>query len=390
MKKFSIEGYQSDLHLYSLLEVRRCCHKEDCYDSLGCLQFFTLNKQRVIFPPPLKKGATISVVAASAGVPQALHSRLDECIEHLRNQGFTLLEGTNVRNLTKLQSAPPKQRAETFMQAWTNPEVDLILPPWGGNLMITMLDYLDFGEMAKHPPKWIMGFSDTATLTFPFTLKTGIATAHGPSLMQMAPQQSGRLIHEWTRVLSTAPDATVFQRSSEFYAKPTEDWEENIRGAWPLSEPTKWKVLGNEKELSVSGRLIGGCLDTLCVLVGTKYDLIEHFKNLHEKEGVILFLENCELMAAQAARELWNMREAGWFLGLKAVLFGRSSGKPQGDYHWVDAVRDVLGELAVPVIYDADIGHCPPQMTLINGSFCELSLNRDGVAQIGMGFIAGS
>jgi muramoyltetrapeptide carboxypeptidase LdcA involved in peptidoglycan recycling len=34
----------------------------------------------------------------------------------------------------------------------------------------------------------------------------------------------------------------------------------------------------------------------------------------------------------------------------------------------LDALRQGLGGLNVPIIYDADIGHIPPQLQIINGA----------------------
>jgi muramoyltetrapeptide carboxypeptidase LdcA involved in peptidoglycan recycling len=34
----------------------------------------------------------------------------------------------------------------------------------------------------------------------------------------------------------------------------------------------------------------------------------------------------------------------------------------------VDALMQSLGGLSVPVLYDADIGHVPPQMQIVNGA----------------------
>jgi len=47
----------------------------------------------------------------------------------------------------------------------------------------------------------------------------------------------------------------------------------------------------------------------------------------------------------------------------------------------IDALKQGLGSLDVPVIYDADIGHIPPQMQIINGSICNVEF-ADGKATV--------
>lgn len=39
----------------------------------------------------------------------------------------------------------------------------------------------------------------------------------------------------------------------------------------------------------------------------------------------------------------------------------------KGNLTYVDAMQAAFGALNIPVLYDADIGHMPPQLTFING-----------------------
>ena len=346
-----------------------------------------MSRSSIIYPRPLQGGSKIAVAAISAGVPENLHSRLDDALDYLRSLGFEVVEGPNTRKLHKLQSTEAEERARVFMQFWKDDSVDLIMPPWGGNFVMQMLDYLDFQELMNHRPKWIMGFSDISTFTFPFTLATGIATAHGDSLMSMIADQSGELIHNWPQVLGTTFGEEVVQNSSAFHTRGSEDWEENFQDSWKLDLPTKWMTLGGDRTISLSGRLIGGCLDTLMGFPGTRYDLLAKFKERHTQEGTILFLENCEMSAAQASRALWSFMEAGWFDNLNGLIFGRCMGPDHGDYTWTDAVNDVFSDVSFPVILDADIGHSPPQMTLVNGSLATIEVSEGGKSRVVQKFI---
>jgi len=42
----------------------------------------------------------------------------------------------------------------------------------------------------------------------------------------------------------------------------------------------------------------------------------------------------------------------------------------------VDALEQVLGGLNIPVIYDMDIGHIPPQMKIVNGAIGKVEFNK--------------
>jgi muramoyltetrapeptide carboxypeptidase LdcA involved in peptidoglycan recycling len=74
-------------------------------------------------------------------------------------------------------------------------------------------------------------------------------------------------------------------------------------------------------------------------------------------------------------RWIQNLRQAGWFDSVNGILIGRSCGPDATDPNalsYVEALRWGLDGIHVPVIYDVDIGHSPPQMTVINGAHGEL------------------
>jgi muramoyltetrapeptide carboxypeptidase LdcA involved in peptidoglycan recycling len=76
------------------------------------------------------------------------------------------------------------------------------------------------------------------------------------------------------------------------------------------------------------------------------------------------------------------MRECGWFRYCSGIIFGRPDGyKDTQDFALTDALRQGLDGLNVPIIYDADIGHIPPQIQIVNGSMGEVEF-ADGKATV--------
>ena len=79
------------------------------------------------------------------------------------------------------------------------------------------------------------------------------------------------------------------------------------------------------------------------------------------------------MSAADIYRSLWQMRECGWFEHCNGVLYGRAAGySDTKGFNLADALKSGLGSLKVPAIYDADIGHVPPQIQIINGAYGEI------------------
>ena len=72
--------------------------------------------------------------------------------------------------------------------------------------------------------------------------------------------------------------------------------------------------------LTVQGRLIGGCVDCLVNLLGTTYDKTTGFVEKYKNDGMIWFLESCDLNVMAIRRAVWQMKHAGWFSHVKAFL----------------------------------------------------------------------
>ena len=321
--------------------------------------------------PILKKYATIGVTAPSSGVPEPLHHLLETCQDRFKERGYHLKFGETVWTQDKAKSADAKTRAAEFESLLKNPDVDLIIPPWGGELAIEVLEELSY---KNYPVKWVLGYSDTSGLLLALTLKVGMATAVGPNLVDLRGTRYDETTAMWQEVLATAAGDSVAQTSSEHYqlewdhANPTPH-------VFHLTEDTYWKTVSGE-DIHLKGRLLGGCVDILRHLIGTPYGNVKNFrKKFTEGEPIIWFLENSELRAADLRRTLVQMKLAGWFEDCAGILFGRSCQDiPTENYTNLDAYEDLAADLGIPIAYDIDQGHLPPQMTFVNGSLAEVKV----------------
>jgi muramoyltetrapeptide carboxypeptidase len=321
--------------------------------------------------PFLKQNATIGVTAPSSGVPAELHDLVKLACTRLEQDGFRTIIGKTAWTQDKAKSAPALKRAAELNEMLTDDDIDIIIPPWGGELLVEILEHLDFESMKT---KWILGYSDVSGLLLSITLKTGMATAHGTNLIDLRGEFSDETTAMWRTVLSTKAGDTIVQHSSKLFQK---EWDHANPSpcVFHLTEPTVWKTVSGQNE-KISGRLLGGCVDIIRHLVGTPFGDVANFKKEHiPGEPVIWYLENCELNTADLRRSLVQMKLAGWFDNCSGLLFGRSpANMPAENYTVEDVYKDLADELGIPVIYDIDCGHVPPQMTFINGAFAEVEV----------------
>lgn len=328
------------------------------------------------FPKPLRAGDRIAITAPSSGVSGPDLARLDLVLSHLRGQGFDVVEGGCLRAQYKDASAPRDKRATELSRFLLDPTVAAIFPPWGGELASELLESIDFEALRSVEPKWLLGYSDLTTLQLPLTLISGWATAHGSNLMDLAPSQTDPLTSSVLTVLAADLTQPVTQRSSTLFQRTWVDYAKSVATPLNLTEQVEWKRLDASKEpIAFEGRIVGGCLDTIAWLAGSKYGDVPKFIRESDAVGTILYFENAEMGPPALVRALLSLRRQHWFNGLAGLLIGRSAGpvpESADSLSYTGALRSVLGDLPFPVVFDVDIGHQPPQFTIINGSVAKV------------------
>jgi muramoyltetrapeptide carboxypeptidase len=342
-----------------------------------------MTNTNIRYPNPLRQGSRVFLTAPSSGVERSMWPRLDLVVDNLKSRGLIIEEGKCLRREHKNASAPAKERAHELMSAFARYDVDAVLPPWGGSLAIEILDFLDWERLRDTKPKWFAGFSDLSTLMVPLRLLAGWASAHGPNMMELVPQETEPLAEKLFEVLFAPPGATIEQRASSRWQKKSKRWQEHPSATYELAEPTRWWTLDGRSRVEAEGRLIGGCLDTLLHLAGTPYGDIPTLYGA--SDGCIMFLENSGLSPDIVSRALHQLRYAGWFRGIDALLLGRSSGpgpETESDLNFVEAVRQAVGSLECPVLMDVDVGHRAPQMTLVQGAVARLRWSETDGASV--------
>jgi len=334
------------------------------------------------YPSPLRAGDRIGVTSPSSGVDAALLPRLDVAVEVLRQRGFDVVVGECMDG-QGVVSAPAADRAAELTAMLVDPSIRAVIPPWGGELAVEVLAHLDFRAIADADPTWLVGYSDISTLLLPLTTLTGVATLHGQNLMD-TPYRVPAPLASWLDVATSPVGAQVTQGASTAHrATGFDDWEADPTTTEPTFDtPGSWRLLDpGAGPVRASGRLVGGCIETVSILAGTPYGDLSAFADEHAPEGFIVYVEASGDGATDIARDLWRMRLAGWFERADAVLVGRTRAPDVPGFTQLDAVRSALGDLDLPVVLDVDCGHVPPHLALVNGALADVSVRPDGSEQ---------
>lgn len=324
------------------------------------------------YPDFLPDGGTLGFVAPSFGCNiEPYKTGFMAALDRFESEGYGIDLGPNCFEGKGIGISNTPQLCGRELTEWyCSPENDAIISCGGGELMCEILDHVDFDRVAEAKPKWYMGYSDNTNFTFLLTTLCDVASIYGPcaKTFGMIPRHP------------SVQDAFDVMRGKKLTMKSYGFWEkESAEEEGPTSpyNATERLVLHTypRKNVTFHGRLIGGCMDCLINFLGTCYDNVNPFIDRYQEDGIIWFLESCDLNVMGIRRALWQMEHAGWFRHVKGFIIGRPLcfGEEKFGLDQYHAVIDVLGKYDVPVVMDADIGHLPPQMPLICGSMAKVT-----------------
>ncbi len=333
-------------------------------------------------PEFLKDGGKIGFAAPSFGCNiEPYKSGFISAQEKFKSLGYKLEIGENCYEGcgTGISNTPLKcgKELDSFL---AGKRADAVISCGGGELMCEVLDYTSFDKIAKAEPVWYMGFSDNTNMTFLLPVLCDTAAIYAPCAPAFGMREWHKSIHDaFGLVTGTISEVHGYN----LWEKESLKTEENPLEPYNVTEKRETKYYNcNGNKAEFGGRLIGGCLDCLSTLTGTKYDKVAEFNEKYREDGIIWFMEACDLNVMGIRRALWQLAHAGWFKYVKGFLIGRPYcfGQELFGMDQYKAVTGILGEYNVPVIMDLDIGHLPPMMPLVSGAKAEIRADGNNIS----------
>ena len=295
----------------------------------------------------LQFGDEVRVIAPSRNLTEVRQDVHHRAMDFWNKEGFNLTFSKNCRETNAYHSSGVALRVEDIHEAFSDPNVKMIITCLGGFNANQLLQHLDYELIARHP-KILCGFSDVTALHNAIFAKTGLITYHGPHYGTFTFDQEAQYTRDafFECVMNNVPIALSPSKSAEHY---------NV-----IQEGT------------CEGVIIGGNLCTLNLLQGTPF-----MPDIKEK---VLFLEDDNIMGEyfpyEFDRNLQSLLQVDGADSIKGIVFGRFD---HGCGLNVETITDIVKDKVSPdisVIFGADFGHVYPMATFPIGGTARITADK--------------
>jgi len=301
----------------------------------------TAGKRKAVYPPPIKKGDIIGLVAPAGSLINK--ENFTAGIKFLEKKGFRVRFNRKIFNAKGYLAGTDQERADEFNMIWADPEVKALVAARGGYGCLRMVDLIDMNLIRK-TPKILIGFSDLTLLLNTINKKTRLVTFHGP-------------------VITTLTDINT-QSKKRFL-------DTLLGHASTQLSPAGLKIIKGGK---AKGTLLGGNLTTLAHMIGTPYEITW--------QGAILFIEDTGEKPYSLDRLLTYLSKSGRLQKIKGLILGTFSDEDRKERSLLQkGVNERIAELFatedIPIWANFPTGHSRRNITLPVGSEVEMDTSAN-------------
>lgn len=298
----------------------------------------------------------IGIFSSSSPVSVTVPARYERGYEYLSSKGYEVVNGNLYGRKDFYRSGSIKERAEEFNALLHDVSIDVLMAAIGGNNTNSILPYIDYEHLRKNP-KIIIGYSDTTALLLSIYAKTGLNVFYGPALASSFGEFPPfvDLTYDYFENMVMNKISVPYEFPfPEFWTDEFIDWGRQDRSKEKY--PNKWITVNGGK---ITGRLVGGNLNTMEGFFGTEY-------MPRINEGDILFIEDSLKNACTIERSFSLLKLAGVFERAGGIILGKHEkfddmGTGLKPY---EILQEVLGGKNIPFLADFDCCHTHPMFTL--------------------------
>lgn len=294
----------------------------------------------------LNPGDEIRVIAPSRNLTEVWNVAHHHAVNFWQSEGFRLTFSKHSSETNQFHSSSISSRVEDLHEAFSDPNVKMVITCLGGFNANQLLRHLDY-ELIANNPKILCGYSDITALLNAIYAKTGLVTYHGP--------------HFSTFGFDTETDYT------------RQAFMDCLLKDGPVTVvPSKAATYHTIQEGACEGTIIGGNLCTLNLLQGTPY--------MPDVRNNVLFLEDDNIMGDyfcyEFDRNLESLLQVEGADTIKGIVLGRFDDSCGLHADTIKAIIQDKVPSHIPVVFGADFGHVFPMITFPIGGSVRIQANQ--------------
>lgn len=334
-------------------------------------------------PKRLKKGDKVAIVSLSSGIAgdKEFYHRYEIGKKRLEEEfGLKVVTMPNALIGSSQVYLHPELRAKDLMDAFKDKTIKAIFCNLGGDDTIRILPYIDF-EVLKNNPKIFMGYSDT-TINHFMLYKAGIVSYYGPCIM--AEFAENVKMHDYTK---NSVFKILFENSKGYKIIPSQEWTSELL-TWmnPDNNKIQRKMIKDDKGIEIlqgksdiEGVLIGGCIDTFHMFIGSEIWSRINWKNK------ILFLETSEDKPDPSfiSQILRNPLMGKVLRQVKGIIIGKPFDETYYEEYktaYLNVIQKELNLKDLFIGYNYNFGHTAPMCILPIGTKVKINI-KDGIIE---------
>ena len=317
---------------------------------------------------------TVGIVSLSSGIigEPGVQFEVEIGVRRLEAYGLKVRFMPHARKGLDYVKAHPEKRAEDLLQAFRDPDIDMILCAIGGDDTYRLLPYLfEHNELADAvTDKVFLGFSDT-TINHLMLHKVGLRTFYGqaflPDICELGPEMLPYTRQYFEELIRTGTIREI-RPSNVWYEQRESFTPEQVGKQLPVYPDHGFELLQGPQVFS--GKILGGCIDSIYdIFSGERYfDMPALCRKYHlfpdpkDWTGRILLLESSEEKPAPAKfrRALEYLKGAGVFRAVSGVLVGKPMDNTYAE-EYRELLVNVIDRPEIPIVINVNIGHAMPR-----------------------------
>ena len=319
----------------------------------------------------IRNVAIVSLSSGTIGEDYVSHE-IKIGLKRLKDYGLDVRFMPNALSGVEYLEKHPEDRAADLLEAFQDPDIDMILCAIGGDDTYRLLPYLFENDELKKAvsEKIFLGFSDT-TINHLMLHKVGLNTFYGQSFLADICELDREMLPYTRTYFEELIDTGTIRKiiPSDIWYEGRNDFSIKQIGTPLISHKNSgFELLQGEPVFS--GKILGGCIDSLYDMFDPethenmpelcrKYQL---FPDIEGWKGKILLLESSEqkMSPEKYRRALMYLRDTGIFEVISGILVGKPMDEVYSE-EYKKALKEETGNKDLPILCNLNIGHALPR-----------------------------